>query len=435
MNTAFPFDPDRPLSVPEVSRLVKDALEGRFPRLSVQGEVLRFTRAASGHAYFSLADQDVGGSPHRLQCVAYKSARAAASKILVDGQQIVATGRLTSWGGSSSYQLVVDTIEEAGRGDLLRRLEALKAKLLAEGLFDSARKRPLPALPRCVGVVTSLRGAAVKDIVRTILSRYPMHILLVDAVVQGDTAAAQVAAGIALLNRVHNVDVIIIGRGGGSMEDLWAFNEEALVRAVAASRVPVVSAVGHEIDHVLTDDVADARAPTPTAAGQMVVPAIEDLRAHLHGVTQRRDLAIDARLDRAGQQLDQLVMRHQRLAARINTEPRHRLQVLAARLAGRHPRVVLQQHRQSIVECSTRLRTAASHLSDRPVRALEALRLRLAPLDPYAPLDRGYALARTVDGLVVNRFDQVSPGDELDLWIREGSVTARVETTRAERQR
>ena len=261
-----------PLSVFEVSRRIKELLEASFPRVRVEGEVTGAKKSAPGHVYFSLAGTDPAGGTAKLDCVVWRSSRALVGIDLRDGQKIVATGRVSSYAGSSRYQLIVDHVEDAGAGDLLRRLEELKRRLAAEGLFDPGRKRPLPHLPRRIGVVTSLRGAALRDIVRTVLSRFPARLLLVDALVQGDGAAAQVADGIARLNRVEDVDVIIIGRGGGSMEDLWAFNEEILVRAVAASAKPIVSAVGHQTDHVLTDDAADAFALTPTGAAQMVVP-------------------------------------------------------------------------------------------------------------------------------------------------------------------
>ena len=281
------------LTVAQVSRLVKTLLETSFSRIRVEGEVTGFKRAASGHAYFSLTERDPEGGTLKLDCVIYRFARAAASVDLHDGQRVVASGRMTSWGGTSRYQLNVDAVEEAGIGDLLRRLEELRRRLAGEGLFDEDRKRPLPFLPRCVGIVTSLRGAALRDMVRTILGRFPARILVADSLVQGEGAAEGVAKGIELLGLVPEVDVIIIGRGGGSLEDLWAFNEEVLVRAVAESRVPIVSAVGHEVDRVLTDEAADLRAPTPTAAGAMVVPSMQDIDASLLDLQVRAVAALD----------------------------------------------------------------------------------------------------------------------------------------------
>lgn len=466
------------LSVAQVSRLVKTLLETSFARIRVEGEVTGYKRAASGHSYFALTERDPEGGTLKLECVIYRFARAAASVDLRDGQRVVASGRMTSYGGTSRYQLTVDAVEEAGIGDLLRRLEELRRRLALEGLFDADRKHPLPFLPRRIGVVTSLRGAAVRDIVRTILARFPARILLVDSVVQGDGAAQGVARGIDFLNLVSDVDVIIIGRGGGSLEDLWAFNEEVLVRAVAASRVPIVSAVGHEVDHVLTDDAADVRAPTPTAAGTLVVPSLEDIDASLDDVRGRLASALTRRVEVAGQRLDDLDARlraagvrtleqprrrvddaGQRLARagdRLLRDPRQGIEVLAARLAAAHPARRLGEERRRAAGLADRLRALGPRLLDRSrvalgveagrlrvvgqrlldphAAALEACRLRLVPLSPFGPLERGYALVRRPDGSLVQRHDQVGPGDSIGVLLGTGALDATVTATRPERQ-
>jgi exodeoxyribonuclease VII large subunit len=444
----LPRQPVPVLSVVELSRRVKDLLEGAFPRVSVRGEVSGFKRATSGHAYFSLCERDPDGQALKLDCAVYRFSRAAARLDLRDGQKVVVTGRVTSWGGSSKYQLTVDHVEDEGHGDLLRQLQELKQRLLAEGVFDPERKRPLPFLPRCVGVVTSIRGAAVRDIVRTVLARWPARILLVDAVVQGEGAAARIAAGIELLNRVPEVDVIVVGRGGGSVEDLWAFNEEVLVRAVAASAKPVVSAVGHEVDHVLTDDAADVRSATPTAAGVLVVPSREQVAVTLASLRDRLAGSLERRVESAGQRLDELEARLRgagarvlgdprgrvvelgarlgRLGTRVLAEPRHRVAVLDARLAARHPARLLADERRRACALSDRLRGLGPRLLDAPRGELRAMGLRLAPLDPFAPLDRGYALARTAEGHVVHRYDQVPPGASIEVLLREGALACEV---------
>jgi exodeoxyribonuclease VII large subunit len=423
----------RPLTVFEVSRRIKESLETAFSRVSVEGEVTGAKTYGSGHTYFSLTGQDPSGGAAKLDCVVWRTSRALVGVDLKDGMKVVATGRVSAYAGSSRYQLVVDRVEDAGTGDLLRRIEELKRRLAAEGLFDEARKRPLPFLPRRVGVVTSLRGAAVRDIVRTALSRYPARLLLVDSLVQGEGAAAGVAAGISLLNAIDDVDVIVIGRGGGSMEDLWAFNEEALVRAVAASAKPIVSAVGHESDHVLTDDAADLRAPTPTYAAKEVVPSMADLRAGLQGLAERLGVAMTHRAEVASQRLDDAEARLKGLATRLLAEPRHRLAQLGTRIEARQPGRKLGEERRALDQAALRLRSAGRHLLDRPRATLETAAARLAPLSPFAPLERGYAMARDSQGRLVNRHDQVAPGDGLDVLLGQGALSCEVVSTRGER--
>lgn len=426
---------DKVFSVGEISRLVHDVLEGTFRRVSVEGEVTSFTRAASGHSYFALTDRDARGGTLRLDCAVFKWSRLGRDLDLSNGQKVIASGKVSSWGGSSRYQLIVDSVRESGTGDLLRRLEELKKKLSDEGLFSPERKRPLPFMPRRVGVVTSLQGAAVRDIVRTLFSNFPVPVLVFPSKVQGEGAAAQVAEGIAALNRVRDVDVIIIGRGGGSLEDLWAFNDEALVRAVAASRVPLVSAVGHEVDHLLTDEAADARAATPTAAGQMVVPSLEGLRADMAALRDRLVSGLQRSAENAGQRLDDAQARLAGTGLHLLAEPRHRVEVARARLTSRHPRRLIEDERQRFDQAARRLQSTGERLLEPAVATLNALGLRLAPMSPFAPLERGYALARRTDGRVINRFDQVASGDHIDVMLGKGALDCRVDDVRKDRDR
>ncbi len=437
MKDVDPFE-DRVMTVAEVSALVKEVLEGTFPRVSVEGEVTGFKVAGSGHAYFSLAERAAESSQTlTLDCVLYRFTRAARSLTIENGKRVVATGRISSWAGSggSRYQLVVQAIREAGAGDLLRRLEELKRRLAAEGLFDPGRKRPLPYWPRRIGVVTSLQGAAIRDIVRTVLARFPARLLVAPSLVQGEGAAQAIAAGIEALNRVPDVDVIIVGRGGGAMEDLWAFNEEAVVRAVAASRVPVISAVGHTSDHVLSDDAADVCAVTPTAAGERVVPDIAEIRANLTDLEGRIRDAFSRTMDLAGRRLDEVDARLRRAGARLLTAPGHALALLEARLRARHPARTLREERRHLDQAAQRLGGVGRRLLEPPRHRIESLALRLRPLDPFAPLERGYALARTPDGQVISRHDQVGVGDALDLWLGRGALDCVVTAGRAERER
>ncbi len=414
------------LTVAQVSRQIKLLLEDSFPRVRVRGEITGYKKAASGHAYFSLAERDVGGQTLKLDCVLYKFSRAS-SRALRDGDLIVAAGRVTAWGGASRYQLVVEQIDDAGEGDLLRRLEVLKRRLEAEGLFDPARKVILPFLPRKVGVVTSMRGAVLRDIVRTLWARYPIPVLVADTLVQGESAAAGIAAGIAALDARDDVDVIIVGRGGGSLEDLWAFNEEVVVRAVAACRTPIVSAVGHEVDHVLSDDAADERAATPTAAAQRVVPVMDDLRAGLQDARDRLGQALQRRIEVAGQRVDEVGARLAVAATRLLDGPGHRLEVAGHRLAARHPARTLAEERRRADVLGTRLRTAGLRLLDPARTRVDALELRLRPCSPFAPLARGYALARTGQGELVNRFDQVAPGSTIEVLLGTGALDCTVD--------
>ena len=424
---------DKVFSVAEISQLIRDVMEGAFSRVSVEGEVTSFKKAASGHSYFALTDRDPRGGTLRLDCAVFKWARLARDLNLKDGQKVIASGKVSSWGGSSRYQLIVDTVSESGTGDRLRQLDALKKKLAAEGLFAPERKQPLPFLPKRVGIVTSLQGAAVRDIVRTIVSRFPARILIFPALVQGKGAAEQIARGIEALNRVPDVDVIIIGRGGGSLEDIWAFNEESLVRAVAASRVPVVSAVGHEVDHLLSDEAADLRAATPTAAGQRVVPDREDLRRELSQTGDRLASALERSAENAGQRLDDLAAKLIGAGSRIPAIPLHRIEVLKARLAAGHPKRRLDEERRRQDQFSQKLFSLGARLLEPSRNAVETMVLRLRPLSPYAPLDRGYALARTPEGKVINRFDQVEKGQEVDVLLGKGALSCIVEGGRKNR--
>ncbi len=426
------------MTVAEVSALVKEVLEGTFPRVSVEGEVTGFKVSGSGHAYFALTERPEGGAATlTLECVLYRFTRAAQTVVIQNGRRIVATGRISSWAGSggSRYQLVVQAVREAGAGDLLRRLEELKRRLAAEGLFDAGRKRPLPYWPRRIGVVTSLYGAAIRDIVRTVLARFPARILVAPSLVQGEGAAEAIAAGIEALNRVPDVDVIIVGRGGGSMEDLWAFNEEVVVRAVVASRVPVISAVGHTSDHVLSDDAADVCAVTPTAAGERVVPNIAEIRANLDAAEGRLQEAAARALDLAGRRLDEAEARLARAGNRLLAGPGHALALLEARLRARHPARTLREERRHLEQTARRLQTLGRRLLEPARHRVDSLALRLGPLDPFAPLERGYALARTPDGQVVFRHDQVRAGDALDLWLGQGALDCVVTGGRPERER
>lgn len=424
---------DEVMSVVVVSSRIKILLEGAFRRVSVEGEVTGYKPAMSGHIYFSLAERDARGATQKLDCVIYRYAGAGRGvPVLKDGDRIVATGRISAWAGASRYQMSVESVRLSGSGNLLRQLEELRSRLMSEGLFDPARRRPIPAFPRRIGVVTSIRGAAVRDIGRTILSRWPADILVVDSLVQGDGASEGIARGIEMLNGVPDVDVIIVGRGGGSMEDLWAFNLERTVRAVAGSRKPIISAVGHEIDHVLTDDVADARAATPTAAGQMVVPSRDEVQSFMDDAATRMGRSVTRRIDESAQSMDDAVGMLAAAGRRMLDDRERLLESRRIRIAAAHPARRLMDKARHLETAGRRLSSAARRLLERPAANLERLGLRIESFDPARPLDRGFAIVTTSDGAVVRGPSQVLPGDAVTVRLKRGAVDAQVTSVRTD---
>lgn len=413
-------------TVPEISLLIQQTLEEEFPYVFVEGEVSGFKRAASGHIYFSLVGEDPSKLKVKLECVVYKSSRLAKQILLTEGQKIIAQGRITTWSGKSSYQLIVENYRDVGLGDLFRRLEVLRKKLLAEGLFDEVKKRPLPFIPHCIGIVTSLKGAAIRDMVRTILSRFPTKIIIAPALVQGQGAPEDIAKGIATLNEIPEVDVIIVGRGGGSLEDLWAFNEEIVLRAIAQSRAPVISAVGHEIDHPLSDDVADKRASTPTAAGQIVVPDRNELYKQLDDLEKRFTTSITRKISDAFRILDDLEGRLQPQKKRIIETARLNLNLLAARLQTMSPHMRLKNAKDRARDLEDRLKRLRFTLLTVFENKLERLETKLKMLSPLEPLNRGYSITFASDGTLIQRYDQVALGDEVEVWLKVGALGCHV---------
>ncbi|KFN45350.1 exodeoxyribonuclease VII large subunit [Arenimonas metalli] len=431
----------------QLNALARDLLEGSFPQVWVEGEISNFSRPASGHAYFTLKDERA-----QVRCALFKPKAQALRFAPRDGLQVLARGRLTLYEARGDYQLVLDHMEEAGEGALRRAFEQLKARLAAEGLFEAARKRPLPAFPRRLGVITSPRGAAVRDVLSVLGRRFPL--LPVDVLpvpVQGDGAAAQILDMLRRAAGSGRYDVLLLTRGGGSLEDLWAFNDEALARAIAASPVPVVSAVGHEIDTSLSDFAADLRAPTPSAAAELLVPEQGELQARL-AQRHRQLQALLARMNAArAQRADQAFLKLQALRPQLRLERgrgrlaklQHRLdlavaQALSARAerAARLLRRLDQQHpRRRLQEQRHRLQLLGQALANAPDRLLPPRRLRLAGLaralasvSPLATLARGYSILREGDGgPVVRRADQVRAGDALEARLAEGRLRLRVE--------
>lgn len=344
-----------PLSVSELSGALKRVVEGAFGRVRVRGELGRVVLARSGHLYFDL--KDAGAV---LAAVSWKGQAARLAIRPEEGMEVIATGRLTTFPGQSRYQLIVEALEPAGIGALMAMLEARRAKLAAEGLFDAARKKPLPFLPGVIGVITSPTGAVIRDILHRLRDRFPRHVLIWPVAVQGERCAPEVAAAIRGFNAlppggpVPRPDLIIVARGGGSVEDLWGFNDEAVVRAAAASAIPLISAVGHETDTTLVDHAADVRAPTPTAAAELAVPVRAELRARVAELEARRLRGMRRVVEWRGQRLGDLARAMPR-PADLAGRPAQRLDSLAARLAA-GLRVALQEPARRLARQSGALR-------------------------------------------------------------------------------
>jgi exodeoxyribonuclease VII large subunit len=411
-----PGDRERPLSVEALVRIVASALERHVGVVWIEGEVSTLRTPASGHTYFVLRDARA-----QLPAVLWRSDAQRLPVPLEEGRRFVCRGRLGLYADQGKVELYVDAAEPAGLGEAAARLAELKRRLGAEGLFAPARKRPLPRFPRRIGIVTSPSGAAVRDIVRAVWRRFPTPILVSPCKVQGEGAAADVAWAVRRLGRVPGIDVVIVGRGGGSAEDLSAFNEEPVVRAIVHCPVPVVSAVGHEIDVTLADLAADARASTPTAAGELCVPERSKLGEEL-GVLERR-LVREARhgLTRARAGLErtaaQLVHPGRRLALQ-----RQQIDELFMRMLARDPRVRLRGERARLEALAARAAAALRRAVATRAAALGAAGARLDALSPLRVLERGYALVRTPAGAVVTSVAQAVPGDALEVRLADGSL-------------
>lgn len=424
---AAPGDNAPALSVSQLSAAIKRTVEDGFARVRVRGELSGTKRAASGHFYAALKDDNA-----LIDMVMWKGQAGRLAFRPEDGIEVIATGKLTTYPGRSKYQLVVDTLEVAGEGALMLLFEKLKARLGAEGLFDRERKYDrLPYLPRTIGVVTSPTGAVIRDILHRLADRCPTHVIVWPVLVQGEGAAAQVANAIRGFDaiepggRVPRPDLVIVARGGGSIEDLWAFNEEVVVRAIADCRIPTISAVGHETDVTLADYAADVRAPTPTAAAEMAVPVRAELQAQLATWNGRIIGAANRHQALAGERLTALA-RHlpkrealyapqrQRLddaGDRLDRNQRHRLAVIAERLATRgaalRPALLVRRW-------------------DRDRALLEGLGRLLGSLDPRALLSRGYAMVRDAGGAIVTTAAKAQDAGHLRLQFADGEVPVQV---------
>jgi exodeoxyribonuclease VII large subunit len=443
------------LTVGEISHALKRCVEGAFDFVRVRGELSGFKRAGSGHLYFSLKDENAV-----LDGVCWRN---AASRLAIgpeDGMEVVVTGRLTTYPGRSKYQIVVEAMELAGEGALLKLLEDRRKKLAAEGLFDSERKKPIPFLPEVIGVVTSPTGAVIRDILHRLSDRFPRRVLLWPVLVQGQGAAEQVAAAIAGFNRlpaagaVPRPDVLIVARGGGSLEDLWAFNEEVVVRAAADSGIPLISAVGHETDTTLIDFAADRRAPTPTAAAEMAVPVRMDLVAQVldcgtrlvgavNRMTKERRIRLEAisrgipkvarLVEEARQRLDDWSERLVNSLA-VGLDRRRALaQQLAGRLVSPGQRIAFERNR--VLAEARALDSAVKVRLQERRRGLDHLAALLDSFSYQRVLERGFALVHDRAGHAVVTVEALKPGMGLGLRFHDGEAAVTVDDGAKPRKR
>ena len=436
----------RIVTVSEVTAEIRSALESGFGELWIEGEISNSRVWNTGHVYFTLKDPAA-----QLKAVMFRSAYRYLKFKIEDGIHVVARGRLGVYEPKGEYQLVCEHLEPQGRGALQLAFEQLKRKLQAEGLFAADRKRPLPSLPRKIGIVTSLDGAALRDILKVLGRRHPnAHIVVRPVRVQGDGAADDIARALKAIAKVPGIDVVIIGRGGGSIEDLWAFNEESLARTIAASPVPVISAVGHEVDVTIADFVADLRAPTPSAAAEMVVTAKEEFGARIDRLRGRLTAAIRSDIQRRRNVLHLLTSRrglagwHVRVAlqGRHVSELTHALRrsatALVARRAREHQGRVnrleandvrrrLAAMRGRVGAADSRLHAIAGRVCERARARFAALTGRLETLSPLAVLARGYAVCwndeRTA---IIRQASAVTPGDRVRVTLHEGELDCEV---------
>src|SRR5881628_1649275 len=422
----------RILTVTQLAALVREALEGGVGSVWVAGEISNLRRAPSGHVYFTLKDEQ-----SQLGAVLFRSAAQVLAFRPADGMEVLVSARVGLYPPRGALQLYVDTMEPRGLGALQLAFEQLKTRLGAEGLFAAGRKRPLPRFPRAVGIVTALGGAVIHDMRTVLRRRWPACRIVVRPVrVQGAGAGREVAAGIEDLNRLGGLDVLIVGRGGGSLEDLWAFSEEVTARAIAASAIPVVSAVGHEVDFTIADFVADARAPTPTAAAALIVPDREEVAAGLARARAALRRALARRARDLPLRLDELAARVRRGLARRLAWERREVAACAARLARVGPAPGLRRARERLAASGERLRFALAVRLRHARGTVEQAAGRLEALSPLACLERGYAIVRRGDstGPVVRDADTLAAGDAVALVFARGRARARIEGTEPEKE-
>lgn len=398
-----PSDSIPVLTVSALTFVLKEVVEASFPHVWVSGEISNFTRAGSGHCYFTLKDDSA-----QLKAVLWKGTAQRLRFNLKDGLQVIASGPIEVYEARGVYQIVVEQLQPKGIGPLELAFRQLQQKLATEGLFAPERKRPLPRFPRRIALITSPTGAAVQDMIQVITRRWPKaNIVIVPVVVQGPAAVPQIAAALRQVHTIPEVDVCICGRGGGSLEDLWAFNEEAVARAIAACRIPVISAVGHEIDVTIADLVADKRALTPSEAGELVVPLESEIRAELIQLRRRLSSSLRQQAQRARLRLESIANR------RCFARPLDRIRDLSLKLD----------------EFDSRLRRGMKQSLESSRQQLGSIAASLNALSPLAVLDRGYSLTKRLpDGDLIRDAAQLREGDRLSTLLARGSVISEVKS-------
>ncbi|MER3545520.1 MAG: exodeoxyribonuclease VII large subunit [Chloroflexota bacterium] len=396
---------DQVWSVSALTRYIRELfdIDYRLQDVWLAGEVSNFSRATSGHVYFTLKDDSA-----QIRCVMWRSTVARQGYLPAHGDAVLAHGSVSVYEANGAYQLYVDALRPLGRGDLHLEFERLKTRLAAEGLFDLERKRPIPPYPRRLGLITSPNAAALRDVLNILSRRYPLvEIVFAPAAVQGAEAPPQLCAALEALNRLEGLDAILLARGGGSLEELWAFNDETVARAIAASRYPVITGIGHETDFTIADFVADLRAPTPSAAAELAVPDRQDLKAQVEALGQRLVLALQGQIE----------------------AQRWRLQAQAQALRHLSPLGRLLNLRQRLDDLNERAIRLIQHTIALRRERLRGATLALAGLSPLATLERGYAVVRHLGrDEIVRDAAQVAPGDRLEVQVRRGRFTVRAET-------
>lgn len=445
-NSSPATNPDRQrhvFSVSELNNAAKYLLENQFPAVWLEGEISNLVQPRSGHIYLTLKDDNA-----QLRCAMFRGNNLHLNFKPRDGTQVLVRGRLSLFTPRGDYQLIIDQMEQAGLGALQRAFEQLKAKLQAEGLFDDARKRPVPLRPCRIGVITSPTGAAIHDILSVLQRRFPLtEIIVYPTLVQGNEAPAQICAAIAKANARQECDVLIVGRGGGSLEDLWSFNDEKVARAIAASDLPIVSAVGHQIDFTIADFVADLRAPTPSAAAELLSADADEMLSALAGYEQWLDDFMQSRIDNyrqrlqwltrqlkhPGKRLEEHAQRLDELDLRLRQSIQRQLQLQQSHLNTARARLQSHTPVHALLACRRQLETLSGSLQ----KAMQArlhnegrdighLAQRLNTVSPLNTLGRGYSILQTPAGDVVQNAQQVRPGDSLRARLRQGELRCTV---------
>lgn len=416
------------ISVSDLNRSARRLLEGEFPVVYVEGEISNFASPSSGHWYFTLKDDQ-----SQLRCAMFRYSNQRIRFVPRNGIQIIVRGKVSLYEGRGEFQLIAEHMEQAGDGALRRAYEKLKTDLRAEGLFDESIKKPLPQMPRHVGIITSPSGAAIHDVLAVMRRRFPaISISILPVQVQGDASASQIADALQFANRYQDepFDILLLTRGGGSLEDLWSFNTEVVARAIYASKLPVVCAVGHESDVSIADFVADLRAPTPSAAAELITPDVSEWIARLN------------RLGRMNhEQMISVLEEHKgslvHIAKRLR-HPGHRLQDLHQRLDDLEIRLKnnfrYQLGNLNLDDINARMTAAIGRILDRFQGKFQVLLQKLNTLSPLSTLERGYAIVSSASGHVIKHADEVSPGDLVSARLAEGRITAEVKSVSAEKK-